>query len=294
MKQKTFSGEWKLFKDSFRLDRRFWFIMLWEVVLIIAAIAGLFVFSAKMSAIEPAMMQVASQMQEPFTMQNALAMQESEQLIHEVQTKVFTYTAAILAYLLLVVSLFKSVVYSILVKRKFTAGFFGRFLLANIVWTLILLLVFGLLNALFMKTLFYSLGTSVGARIALLLCILACILIFSYFTIMFFLAFARTGRVWKSLGIMFRNNILGIGRFLRPLVLVLGALIALNVVLRITDVLPDYVGLFVDSVLLLAFFTWLKFYYDGCLERALGKGKASKSRKPGGNAAKKRGSGKKR
>jgi len=267
MKQSNFKDEWKLFKGSFRVDHRFWFIMLWEVVFILSVVAGLAVFSAKMSSIDPMMLQAASQASQPFTLNNALMMQGSAQTVKDVQTMVFSYTAAILIYMLLVMSLFKSIVYSVLLKKRYRAVFSAKFLLAQVIWCIILFIIIGMLNTLFLKTLFFSLDTSAGARLTLFISLVVGIILFSYLTIMFFLAFTRTEKVWKSLKMLFWDNIAGIGRFLRPLFLTLLTFIALNIVFRFTNRLPTYVSIVVNAVILLAFITWLKIYYNACLER---------------------------
>ncbi|MBW2997112.1 hypothetical protein KY349_02090 [Candidatus Woesearchaeota archaeon] len=280
MKKEYLKLEWETFKQSFKVDRRFWFILLWEVLLIIAVVLGFMLFSLLMSRLEPLLMSAMSAASS-FTLEQAMFAPTDAQL-QSLQTKMIWYTVTLFIYLLLIWPLFKSLTYLTLLKKRLTAKFYGKFLAASILWTVFIGIILYIIQLIFYKTLFNALPYSAAARATVLIGLIVLFVLTVYFTLMFFIMFTRVERLWLGIKQFLNLPVKKIRHFLVPMLYALLVFLALNILMKVFQTVPA-LGTLLSTVVVIAYIAWLKIYYNDCIENAiqrLAPKKPKKAKKP--------------
>ncbi|MBI5881420.1 hypothetical protein HZB90_04785, partial [archaeon] len=131
----------------------------------------------------------------------------------------------------------------------------------------------------FYKTLFPALAQSKASQVALIILVILLFILLGYFTITFFINLARAEKIKQGIADYFNANIKGIKSFLIPMLFSFVVFIALNIIMRIVDLLPKNVTMYINGIFLLIYIVWLKLYYSSCIDR-LGKPKHEEKHKP--------------
>jgi hypothetical protein len=167
---------------------------------------------------------------------------------------------------------FKCLTYLALLGKKISLKFYWRFLAASVVWALLMGLIITLLQYIFYKTLFPALAQSKASQVALIILVILLFILLGYFTITFFINLARAEKIKQGIADYFKTNIKGIKGFVVPMLFSFVAFIALNIVMRLVNLLPKNVTMYINGIFLLIYIVWLKLYYHSCIDR-LGKHK---------------------
>jgi hypothetical protein len=254
---------------SLRPETIFWKMLLWEFLLVVAVYACVQLYAGMMGSLEPLMQQIA-QPSSDFTFPGSMMLQNSGELVKQFQFRIMAYTAGALVFLALAWSFFKSLVYTTLLGKRLTARFYGRFIIAELVWSFLLAVVFFLIQFVLYKTLFFRLADSVAAQLGLIVVSLLMLGILSYFTVVFFIIFTRSDSFRQCLGDYFDVCIKRVRLFIMPIIFAILVFVVLNLIMRLLVFMPRMLSFIVTTLLLLLYIVWLKVYYLGCIREREG------------------------
>jgi hypothetical protein len=262
-----FKEEFSALKGTFKLDSRFGKVFLWEALLIIALIIGVWVWADSMESLTPLLQQLSQPYSSDFSLPGSLTMQNTGQVAEELKFRMTLYIGMIVAYLLVIWPFFKSKAYTALLNKKMDLQLYWRFILAELGWTALLVLVFYIIQYAFYKTVFYDLPYKASARITLLVGSVLVFLILCYFTITFFISFTKMGKFRAGLRYYLDVPIKKIRNFLISMLFTLLVFLVLNILIRVVKLLPEKLAFVLVSVIVLGYIVWLKVYYCDCIVR---------------------------
>ncbi|MBW2965277.1 hypothetical protein KY363_07505 [Candidatus Woesearchaeota archaeon] len=264
---KYIKAEFWQFMKAFSFDRRFWKILMWEVILGIALFVGMSIWANMMNSLEPLMQQATMPFTSSLNIENSLLLHNPEQALGTFKVKLFEYTAVFALFLLLVWPLFKALTYTTLLGKKLGRILYLKFIAAEVVWTAILAVVFYLVQLFFYKTIFYQLPYSALARVTFLLGSVLLLVLLCYFTITLFVIFTRLEGFKAGLKEYWRVPLRRIRYFIVPMVFTFLLFIVLNIIMRWISYIPQRVSFLINVVVVLAYVVILKVYYCSCVAR---------------------------
>ena len=95
--------------------------------------------------------------------------------------------------------------------------------------------------------------------------------------------FTRSGRIWLGIKQFLNLPVKKIRHFLVPMLYALFVFLALNIIMRVFQMIP-VLGSLLSTLVVLAYIAWLKIYYNGCInsvEQKLAPKKLKRAKKPG-------------
>ncbi len=239
-----FKKEWKEFLASFKLKTKFIYVILLDVLCITATfILGLIYSLLLNNLITPL---------DGLDLTN-LATMGAEGLQQYILLKntmygFLIYTALLLIFVLIVYSLFQGLIWNLILKKKFTLKYLGKFSLLNLIWVLFWLIIALVLLIILKKII-----------IVWVILVYILLLIIFYLTSILYVVFTEKIKIWQAI-----KDTFNIGKrihlFIMPYLLVLGLFIVLNLILLVFSLLPQQVYMFVNLIVLLGFIAWFRFY----------------------------------
>ncbi len=264
---KYMKDEFRFFRKAFRFNRRFGMVLLFEVLLVVALFVGVSVWANRMGALEPLLEKAAMPFSGSVSIENSLLLHNPEEAVGQLKSRLISYSIAIMLYILILWTLFKALTYTTLMGKKLTRKFYARFLLANIIWTSFMAVLFFIIQVVFYRTLFYQMEYSIVARVTFLMGSIIVFVLFCYFTIMFFLIFTRASTFRQTVINYWKVPLRKISSFGVPMLYALLLFIVLNILMRFLAFLPKSVVLLFNTFIVLAYIVLLKVYYSDCIDR---------------------------
>jgi hypothetical protein len=255
------------FRQTLKPDKKFGMIYLWEALLILVILASIFIYAWQMNKLSPLIDKATAPLMSGNILQNAIIGPDAESAMQELKNKTIIFTAILAVFIILAWPFFKALSYDELCHKKLTGKQYLKFIIAELCWTALLVIIIYLLQLLMYKTLYESLPYSLLSRIVLFMAIIVAFIFISYLTITFFINMTRHDKVKEGLKAYYNTNIKGIRHFLKPLLYTFLVFIAVNIIIRIIELLPQIVSLVLISILALGYIVWLKIYYNICIEQ---------------------------
>ena len=172
-------------------------------------------------------------------------------------TSVIALTLTVIILILILFSLFKGLIYAILLDKRFTARFYLKFLSAALIWLIFWLLIFTFIAN------FIRLELRIYFNIASLMLML-------YTAGILFTAYA----IYEKIGACFRHAFNLLKRthlFIFPYLLIILALIVLNLLSIMLRLMPDLAAAIISFIITVFFLSWSRIYVISIVKRALGR-----------------------
>ncbi len=244
MEKNYYKDQWQIFLNSLKLKKNILYVILLDLLCICATFVLSLFYSLATSKIAASLQNL--------DLANIAAMGaeglEQYAALKGAMYLFLIYSAILFILILLAYSLFQGLIWNTVLKKRFTWKYFGKFSLLNLIWVLAWLIISILL--------LFILKDAV-----IILVILTYVLLFVmfYLTTILYVMFTKKRKMWQSI-----KDTFNIGKrvhlFILPYLLVLGLFIVLNLVLIIFSLLPQQIYMFINLIILLAFFAWFRFY----------------------------------
>jgi len=240
-----FKKQLKLAWASFRTKKLLW-LFFFELAMLLLTIFGVYLWTNSLKALEPTIAKI-----EAGTLSDDLVL-TAQSLVY----KMMIYTAILMLFLFLNYSFFKGYIYNRLVGSKYTLKYLFKsigFVFFLGLFTLIIAIIFGGIALLLVN---------LGSVIITIYTVFLLLLIFflMYLTVLWYINFAATHKIWKGFKLMIQNGIFGIKKFLLPLLIILLIFFALNLVLLPFSFLPNTIYLTLTLIFFLFYLTWMNIY----------------------------------
>jgi hypothetical protein len=239
---------WNLFKKSFKLDMRFIYVILLDLIFyaIMApvAIISVLLIKAKADTINMASVQAVLASPDATPEQAAAILADFRSLF------IIMLVAAVVFLLALLFSyaLSRTLLWNYLLKKKFRAGKYFKFILM----TLLLVIPLGIIMLLPFVLIAISYWTTVVIWYVMLILVL-------YFLFALYIEFTKTGKIFRSIGRVFKGiNENSFVAFLLCLLVYFILFVAYT--LFSLYVLPGIGAIVVYMILLLLFCAWMRLY----------------------------------
>jgi hypothetical protein len=266
-----FSEQIRLLKDSFtKLDKRFLHVLLLEILLIALIFSGLFFWRGSIMSIGNDIDQLQEQMSALGGLESAYGMQVRDEVVIQVATKAFIASMLLLLYLILVWTLVKNKIYNKTTNTSFSKHTYWRFLLVSIIWGIISFIVFMTLQTFVYIAFQSTFETSFITRFIVLMLLCTIFLALYWLTINLFTHLVTKGKIKAAIKGLYQTGIKGFPRFLVPLLFSLIAIILINLIMYIFIFMRSLTSFMISSaILLLLYFTWLRFYYTRLIAQTM-------------------------
>jgi len=267
-RENFFLSRLRFLKESFtKLDRRFIYITLLEIALIIITLVVLYAWNNRVMSIGNDIDQLKSQLS-PFggNVTNLYSAQLRDDTAVTIFTRVILSSAVAILFIIFVWTILKNKIYNMLTATKFSWRTYWRFVVVTIIWGAISVALFMIAQFLVYLWLSGSFETSFWTR-ALVLALLSIVGFTLYWlTINLFSQLAKHGKIWMAIKSAFHTGITGFVRFLFPLTAALVSMILLNIIFLAILALSEQLIMIFGTLLAILYFTWMRFYYYKIIE----------------------------
>ncbi len=267
-KLKDFKEEWKAMQGQ-RFDRRFWNVLLWEILFVALMILGFVVWAKAMGSLEPLIQQASAPfMTEGPDLAKIAMMGPAQQAAEELKVKTLWYSLLGLLFLFAVWPLTKSLTYLSARKKKWEWRFSLKFLGMQLIHFAVFGIIILFLQYLSYKFFFPYLATSTLHQVLLVVLGVVVAQFLVFWTMMLFSMFAKKEKIWKSIKEWARLCFRKIGHFIAAILMVFVLFIVLNVLMAILRMIPNAgISVFLTTGMMLVFTAWVKIYYNDVMDR---------------------------
>jgi len=254
-KQKGFKNyiknEFSLFLGSFKkLDRRMIYTVLIDFVfvsLIVLSIMGWnSIMIKKMGSIDPTLLE------NPEGMSAEQAAQAAE-LVKGQFAGLVLWTIAIALSSFLLMVLFKGWIWNIVMKKRTTLNFFGKFLLLNLLWYILWLVPSIIIVSSLKET---------AAKVFFLIAFALCV----FFTAILYVFFIKSNLVFDSVKNAFSIGFGRISVFIAPILFIALTVVIISIVTIPMKYIPLKVSAAISIVILFVYTAWIRFYFADVVE----------------------------
>ena len=179
----------------------------------------------------------------------------SLQILQSTITKFIFLTLLLILIILGVYALFKGLIWTKILKKKFTFKYFRKFIALNLLYVLFAVVVF------ILPVLLVLLGIKAGFWLLFLQIIIGIILImYFYFRTISNILFAKT----KKISSFFKSFEKGADKFKKliiPLLYIVLIFMIISLISMILNIFPEIIVMIFSSILLLAFISWARIYF---------------------------------
>ncbi len=264
--------ELDLFTRSFvGIDRRFLYVFLFEVLLISAILLSLSAWQDSILSIGGDIASFRSDLEQA-SVGSLYAVQMRDDVAVDILGKVVTSSVLLGLFIILAWTLIKQKVYCVVNRIKFTKAVYWRFLIASLVWVVVSFFTFASLQYLIYLAWGDTFDVSFASRVWVLITMTLLILILYWFAINIFTSLVRKGTLLDAMKGLYNTGIKNILRIIVPMIFSLVLMILLNVCMLLFVILTWQLLFVIGSaILLLLYFTFLRFYYTAVIDDCLPK-----------------------
>jgi len=244
---------------SFVLDRRFAYVFLLEIALILTIIGGYAVLSIPLNNLSDDLSAVSSAITS-MSSSDFFAMQQLKGDISSFYAKIVTYLLIYVIFGILVVASFKSLIYTIVNRTKMSKSFFWRFTVTTVVWSLLSFLVIYLTQSILFRLFFGSIEKSIPQQILVILILSVLTFVLFYLSVVLFTEITLSCNIRSGLRSLLAA-LKGFKLFMLPLLFSMLVFAAVNFVVYFVMKLPKNISTILATACFIMFLVWLRFYY---------------------------------
>ncbi|MFH1064574.1 MAG: hypothetical protein V1729_05815 [Candidatus Woesearchaeota archaeon] len=258
--------EFKSFWSSFTLSRNFLYTGLLEIGLIISLLLTYLLLSKRLNALSSRILNISHALENtPLADIGGMIAVESD--LKGFYTTMIVYTIIFAIIVLLLWTAFKYLIYCSLNKQSLGWKSYLKFLLASVIWLSVTVLIVFLIQL----GLFYLVNTtlrvSIMSQVTLIGVSILTLLAMFYLTIAFLTPLVLTGRLKTAFSALYMVGIRKIRYAIVPILLGIILFIVANLLLFVFVRLPEKGFLLCTTLLLLAFFIWVRIYFTDVWRR---------------------------
>ena len=245
-KKQSFKQQLKLAWTSFK-TKKLLLLSFLELAGLLLVILGFYLWTNSLQSLEPSIAAI-----EAGTMSDTALMSTVQSLLY----KLAISTSLLAIFLFVTMAFFKSFIYSILTKTKYTLRYYFKalgFSFFSGLFALIIAAIFAVIAIPLM-----NLGKIVLTTYVTFLILIGFFMM--YLVILWYINFALTHKIWKGFNLMIQHGILGIKKFLIPLLAIILVFFLLNIVLLPFSFLPNTIYLTITLIFSLFYVSWINIY----------------------------------
>lgn len=185
--------------------------------------------------------------------------QESLVIVRSFITKTILTTLLFIVILFLVYTLFKSLIWFRVNKKKFSFKYSWKLMLFNLIHGVFAFILFVIpIRILFLR---YQAGIQTFGAVHVFLILFA--VIFVYFRAISYISFVRAKKikVFKIFIDSFNQGFDLRGK-IKPLLILIGIFIGVNLLSIVLNIMPSVINIFLVSILYVAYNSWARFYFN--------------------------------
>ncbi|MBN1544085.1 hypothetical protein JW898_01330 [Candidatus Woesearchaeota archaeon] len=264
-------GEWRHFLDSFSAsaDRRLLYVALLEVLLVALVFSGYYMLGLSLDRLSPQIAGITESLSAGIPSADLFLLQGSQEQMVLFYRAVMANVAVFAVFALLSFFSVKFLIYCVVSRVRPSLALWWRFLVAGVVWSFIFVAVVLAVQYLLGMMLFKVAVTNLLSQLFVVMVTAFVLLSLFYLTVAIFtpltLLCSIKGAVRSFCGE-------GLRRLFRALPAVLFGLLMfalLNLVMLVLVGLPAAVFVVFTTLLLLAYFVWLRFYNTAVWRRIM-------------------------
>jgi len=191
-------------------------------------------------------------------LQTSMSAEQAELTLQTLQSTITQFILLTILLVLLILAsyaLFKGLIWTKILKKKFTWKYFRKFIALNLLYVLFAVVVF------ILPVLLVLLGIKAGFWLLFLQIIIGIILImYFYFRTISNILFAKT----KKISSFFKSFEKGADKFKKliiPLLYIVLIFMIISLISMILNIFPEIIVMIFSSILLLAFISWARIYF---------------------------------
>jgi|GEM_PF-3019967 len=265
-------GEWKHLLGSFRLDRRFLYVLLLEVAFIAALFAGHLVLKYNINQLGPEIGEISRTLEGLPKASTPFFLEYVQGDLTSVYRTMIAYLLVFAAYALLVWTAFKSMIYVVVNKVRFSLGLYWRFFVVNMVWAAVFIFLIYALQMVMFYLLVRSIESSLFSQVFFLVVMSFSLLLLFYLTVSLFTHLTVSCSIKAAVKGFFSVGVRRIRYVLLPVLFQFIVLVLINLLLFILIKMPNRYFMILTSLILLSYFVWLRFYNTAVWYRIRGGG----------------------
>jgi hypothetical protein len=253
-------SEFSFLLDSFLPDRRFLFIALLEIILIVLLLSGYYVFSLKLAQFAPEALKVKQSLGNNIYAADLTTLENVQSSITTIYRVVLTYSLLLGVFTLFCITFCKSLIYCTVNRVRLSRKLFWKFLLTTILWGIIFALLFLLVQFILARIFVDSFMTNMASQFLVMSVSALTLLILFYLTVCLLSSLVINSSIKKAFAELFKISLKKFRRFLLPLFFELIIFIALNLILFVLVLFSKRVFVILTAILLLYYFVWVRLY----------------------------------
>ncbi|MCK5107858.1 MAG: hypothetical protein KAQ83_03965 [Nanoarchaeota archaeon] len=181
--------------------------------------------------------------------------QESLAIVRSFITKTILTTLLFIVILFLVYTLFKSLIWFRVNKKKFSFKYSWKLMLLNLIHLGFAFILFVMpIRILFIR---YQAGIETFGVVHVFLILV--VIIFIYFRAISYILFTKTKKI-KVFKEIFDKGFDLKGK-IKPLLIIIGIFIGVNILSIVLNIMPSTINIFLVPILYLAYNSWVRFYF---------------------------------
>ena len=246
--------------NSFKtLNFKFLFVIIFDLLFFIALYLSSFVFGKIMT-------KQAMKLQGLPLQTIGLELEQSQNILKAVNSFIYSLIIVLFFMLLFMLfnwSFFRLLIWNLVIKGKAEIKRFWRFLLANLVWTLMWIVPF--LFAFYPIILIAKMASVEKPPLFpfIGLGIVVCALL--HFTYLYFIGFIVKKRIKDAIRFAFVTGAAKIKHLLLPYLFIFVSFIILSFIIYPLKFLPNKISFLISLIIFVAYFAWLRFYISSAV-----------------------------
>jgi hypothetical protein len=250
---------------SFKPDRRFLTVCLLEILLIASIFLAVSAWSWRMTSIGQNIEQLKSQLESLGGFGSAYSLQVRDNTAVEIFNKVIFSTILFSVFAIAAWTFMKSKVYNSVNGISFSLRNYWRFLVFSIAWNSVAFFIFMFAQYFVYVWLGDSFEFSWLSRISVFVLLLVIATTLFWFTIAMFTPLVKECRIMAGIRGLW-TGVKSFGRFVVPLLVSLIVMAAINLVMLIILFFgKGWFFVVTSTLLLVAYITWMRFYFTSVL-----------------------------
>ncbi|MBW2971413.1 hypothetical protein KY359_00100 [Candidatus Woesearchaeota archaeon] len=273
MADNYFLRELKGFGRTFtQIDSRFIFIILADFLLVVLLIVGTKFLSTSLNNLMPPDYPLQSKIQSLDYMTYVEAGDLRDVLV-DFRNKIYGYSFLFILFALFVYTASRYVVYSLVDRaRLFAKGWlrnYGLFVVLNLALAVLALVAYTLFLVLLYAVIYKFIPLSQPGQAVLFIIIMYFVLLIHYFIVSTSLDFMRNCSVRQSISGLFRRHVKKTHLALLPVLFMFLLILLLNIAVIVSTVAGEMGSMFLISLLLFCFVSFMRMYYRNVMDAVL-------------------------
>lgn len=260
IKESYIKKEWDFLKVSFRLDRRFWYVLLLELALIFLIFLGYYVLSFNLNEMAGELAGVTQSLSSQSQLTDVLLLEGLKSDLQSFYTTVVAYIALFVVFAMLVWTAVKSFIYVVVNRTRCSMALYWRFILACIVWSAVFITLMLLVQYLLGLLMWKVSVTNMAGQFFIVLVNTFFVLLLFYLTVVLFTELTLSVDMRGASVMFWRKGLKTVRHALLPVVFQLLMFIVINILMYFLVRLPSQLFVILTAFILLSYFVWLRFY----------------------------------